>query len=244
MDQAISALGNTVATNQRMHMGPGAHLLHFSVADHTLMNVVAFVSDPNDYSYDEKLSRMVAKDVVVKAFEDFGPTVRTITNLLPTEVNEWAIFDTGVNLVPSYAKGRICIAGDAAHAAAPHHGAGAGIGVEDALALCCVVELAKVSIEQHGIPTEQALSTAFAAYESVRQERTHWFVSSSRGICDIYEWTHPEIGRNFDKIFNEIEWRSHKIWFFNFQEMMQFLKTHYKSAVTATKANSDTINCQ
>jgi salicylate hydroxylase len=234
MEKAIAALGNDVATNQRMHMGPHAHLLHFSVADHTLMNVVAFVSDPEDHAYDQKQAKVVNKDAVTKAFKDFGPTVRTITSLLPEQVNEWAIFDTGASLVPRYADGRACLVGDAAHAAAPHHGAGAGIGVEDALALCHVMELATTSIA-NGTRQEDALNAAFVAYEAVRRERTHWFVISSRNICDVYEWQHPEIGRDFDKIFKEIEWRSHKIWYFDFKKMQQQLESQYQQIVSLSK---------
>ncbi|KAL5333398.1 hypothetical protein BJX70DRAFT_68520 [Aspergillus crustosus] len=237
MDRAIAALGKEMATNQRMHMGPKAHLLHFSVANHTLMNVVAFVSDPGDYAYDEKLSRLVTKDAVLEAFKDFGPTVRTITSLLPDEVNEWAIFDTGVSLVPSYAAGRVCLAGDAAHAAAPHHGAGAGVGVEDALALCHVIELVTTSVTQDATPASGALSAAFAAYERVRLERTHWFVSSSRWICDVYEWQDPEIGQDFDLILKEIETRSHKIWYFDFGKMLEQLGEEYRNAVFPSKAD-------
>jgi 2-polyprenyl-6-methoxyphenol hydroxylase-like FAD-dependent oxidoreductase len=37
--------------------------------------------------------------------------------------------------VPTFAKGRVCLAGDAAHASTPNQGGGAGFGIEDALVL-------------------------------------------------------------------------------------------------------------
>jgi salicylate hydroxylase len=46
MPAALAALGTYKATNQHKHLGPRAHILHFPVANHTLMNVVAFVPDP------------------------------------------------------------------------------------------------------------------------------------------------------------------------------------------------------
>lgn len=118
-----------------MHIGPGAHVLHFPVAGHTLMNVVAFASDPSDWPDDEKMTAPAKREEVEKVFEDWRPTVRDITSLLPDDPDRWAIFDSYEYPAPFNAR-------DATHAASPHHGAGAGIGVEDALCLSTLLELA------------------------------------------------------------------------------------------------------
>lgn len=131
-----------------MHTGPGAHILHFPVANHTFLNIVAFVDEPNDWPVGDfnTVGNMVApaaREDVQKAFSGWGPTVRKLVDLLPDRFDKWAIFDTYDNPAPTFIQGRVCLAGDAAHASSPHHGAGAGIGVEDALAICTILEQAR-----------------------------------------------------------------------------------------------------
>ena len=77
-------------------------------------------------------------------------------------------------LAPTFSNGRVYIAGDAAYASAPHHGAGAGFGVEDALALGTVMEEAVATLKYTGKTTSRsaALTAAFEAYDAARRERT------------------------------------------------------------------------
>ncbi|KAI9879286.1 MAG: hypothetical protein M1830_009016 [Pleopsidium flavum] len=220
MDKAVDALGDYKARNQHMHMGPGAHVLHFPVAGHTLMNVVAFVTDPHDWCDNEKMTAPATRVEVEEAFAKWGPTVRAITNLLPDELDKWAIFDTFDHPAPTYARGQICIAGDAAHASSPHHGAGAGIGVEDALCLGTLVEMAVSSLQVKGASKVQVLSMAFDTFNAVRRERSQWLVNSSRSICEVYEWANPKTGKDPEKCLEEIKWRSHKIWYFDINGML------------------------
>ena len=221
MPAAISALGEHKARNQNMHLGPGAHILHFPVAGHTLMNVVAFATDPNDWPDDEKLTAPAKREDVEKVFEKWGPTVRDITKLLPDDLDKWAIFDSYDHQAPFYSSGRVCLAGDAAHAASPHHGAGAGMGVEDALCLSTVLELAISSIQQVDGPSKhQAISMAFETFSAVRKERSQWLVDSSRTVCEVYQWNDALTGADPEKCFKEIESRAHRIWHLDIEEML------------------------
>ena len=92
--------------------------------------------------------------------------------------NIWALFDHPP--APTYHyKGKICLLGDAAHASTPHHGAGAGMAVEDALILSKLL----ASIE-----TEGELQHAFAAYDKVRRPRSQRLVASSRKMALVYDF--------------------------------------------------------
>lgn len=64
------------------------------------------------------------------------------------------------------------------------------------------------------------LSSAFAAFDAVRRERTQWFVRSSRDGCDLYEWANEEIGMDPQKCHEDIKTRSHKIWYFDIEGML------------------------
>ena len=222
MDRAVAALGEEKAHNQCMHMGPRAHVLNFPIAQHTLINVVAFATEEGEWPH-EKMTAPATKQEVVEVFKDWNPTVRTIVSLLEDSLDKWAIFDTHKHPAPTFSNGRVCIAGDAAHASAPHHGAGAGFGVEDALALGTVMEEAVATLKHPGKRTSKsaALTAAFEAYDAARRERSQWLVRSSRTVGETYEWAHPNCGNDPEKCLKEIEWRAHKIWYFDIETMLR-----------------------
>jgi salicylate hydroxylase len=228
MDEATARLGHYRAHNQHMYGGPNAHVLHFPVAKQNLMNVVAFLTDLNDWPLERSMSQPATKDEIAGAFADWGPTVRNVIDLLPIEMEKWGVFDSLDYPAPTYSRGRVCIAGDAAHASSPHHGAGAGIGVEDALALTVLVDTVQSSIRTRDVRKTLALQAAFAAFTAVRRERSQWLVQSSREACEIYEWNDCHCGSDMDKGYEEIKRRSHKIWYFDIEGMLKQLEQEYR----------------
>lgn len=222
-----------------MHLGPGAHILHLPVAGQTLVNIVAFVDEPGEWPFQEMVAP-AKRSEVERVFASWGPTVRALVGLLPEDLDKYAVFDTYDHPAPTYVDGRVCIAGDAAHASSPHHGAGAGIGVEDALALCALVQLvhedvgnAAVALGTSSREAEEEsvgsrLERAFAAYDQVRRARSQWLVRSSREACEIYELKWPGTMDDMDKVFAEITERSHKIWHFDIKGMLRQLEDLYR----------------
>lgn len=114
---------------------------------------------------------------------------------------QWAIYDLGAHPLPTYHKNRVCLAGDAAHATSPHHGAGAGFCIEDSAIL-------SVLLEDERVHTPRDLEAALATFDAVRRERTQWLVQSSRFIGDAYEWRAPGVGGDFGGIEGEIKRRN------------------------------------
>ncbi|KAL9083516.1 MAG: hypothetical protein Q9165_008497 [Trypethelium subeluteriae] len=217
MDKVIPALGANKALNQCIHIGPQRHLLHFPVANQTLLNVVAFNTDDNPWTREDgRLTATATREEVVDTFKDWNDPVRTITQMFPETSEKWAVFDSFHHPVPFYTRHRVCLAGDAAHAAAPHHGAGAGVGVEDVL--CLATALTKASTLAND--AKAAAAAAFTVYNDVRYERTQWLVRSSHEVCDMYELDHPLTRGDMAKCREEIEARSHKIWYFDYQAML------------------------
>ncbi|KAL4869564.1 hypothetical protein BDV12DRAFT_196191 [Aspergillus spectabilis] len=226
MPLAISRLGPSLALNQHMYGGPQAHVLTFPVAKQTLLNIVAFVHDPHDWPLERNMTQPANKDEVQKAFRGWGPTVRAIIEMLLESqgLDKWGVFDMYDFPVPTYSQGRVCLAGDAAHASSPHHGAGAGIGVEDALALCVVLERAVKDISQGKGGKKEVLEKALKVFSDVRYERSQWLVRSSREVCETYEWGNPGCGRDLDKGFEDVKERSHRIWYFDIEGMIEELE--------------------
>lgn len=231
MDRARAALGDDKASTRFMHLGPDAHALTFPVAMGTFMNVVAFVTDAKDWDAEGgKFTAPATRDDAVGAFAGFGPAVRAIMGLLPDKLDKWAIFDTRDHPVPTYAQGRLGLAGDAAHAAAPHHGAGAGHGVEDALVLATLMKtVGSVSIGSRA----ERMRTALQTYNDIRYERTQWLVDSSRVVGELFEWQDEHCGRDPDRFGREIDWRSHQIWDFNVDEMVRNTEEQFSQRLQA-----------
>lgn len=200
-------------------MGPGGHVLTFPVNQGRTMNVVAFHTTPNDWSNGQKLTAPATREDALKDFECFGATVTNILKLTQAELDvvsrmflmqakliseQWAIFDLGDNPVPTFAKGRVCLVGDAAHATSPHHGAGAGLCIEDAAILA---EL----LADESVSSSDDVCAAFAVFNTCRKERGQWLVQSSRHIGDCYEWQGLGVDDDFAKIESEINLRNRMI---------------------------------
>jgi salicylate hydroxylase len=119
----------------------------------------------------------------------------------------------------------VCLVGDAAHAAAPHHGAGAGFAIEDAVVLAVVLEdAARVCGVLGETPSdctvrEEVLRTALLTYESIRLERTRWLIETSRYMGELYERQVDECGSDAAKCLAEVEARCHRIWDCNIDDM-------------------------
>ena len=218
MGDAKAALGDTKTQTRHMHLGPDAHALTFPVAGGTLLNVVAFVTDAEDWPYEDRFTAPAQKAEVLHAFKAFNPAVRAIMDLLPDKLDKWAVFDTYDHPIPTYVNGRVCIAGDAAHAAAPYHGAGAGFCIEDAAVLAALME--SVGTVESVKGKAERVRAAFETYNAVRLERAQWLVDSSRFVGEMYEWRDQEVGRDAERCAREIEWRSRRIWDYDVDGMM------------------------
>lgn len=220
MERAIEAIGEDMATSRIMYSGEGGHILTFPVAHGKTMNVVAFHHDPQEWG-SEQLVIPTTKEEAQRDFASWGHNVRVIINLLQDDLNKWGIFDLGDNPLSVFNKGRVCVAGDAAHATGPHHGAGAGFCIEDSAVLAELFQVAWENLRSGRARKSKAevLESALNVFDSARRERTQWLVSSSRISADLYEWMDESCGRDPQKIKEELLWRNHKIWNVNIEDM-------------------------
>lgn len=84
---------------------------------------------------------------------------------------QWAIFEHPH--ISTYARSRIAILGDAAHASTPHQGAGAGQAIEDAHVLAELLGDPRVTTAEH-------IVAAFRGYDAVRRPRSQRVVTTSK----------------------------------------------------------------
>ncbi|KAL2870742.1 uncharacterized protein BJX67DRAFT_246337 [Aspergillus lucknowensis] len=201
MDKAIEAIGEELASNSCMHMGPSNHMLTFPVNQGKTLNIVAFHTTTEPWKEYPRLTREGTREEALRDFAGYGPNVTKLLKLCEPKLNIWAIFDLGVNPVPYFSKSRIAVSGDAAHATSPHHGAGAGFCLEDTAVLATLFSDPRVQ-------THRDLEIALATFDASRRERTQWLVQSSRFIGDCYEWRADGVGRDFKKIEEAINSRN------------------------------------
>lgn len=228
MEQARARLGHAMVSTRFMYNGPNAHIITYPVAGDAFLNTLAVVSDPEPWSApDGRHTGRATRDEAVRAFVGWHEDVKAIVELLPTEMDQWAIYDMLENPVQQYHKGgRVCLAGDAAHAVGPHLGAGAGFGIEDA---CLLAELLK-SVQEaltnssvEGLKTKY-LEAAFGVYTETRYERTQWLVKHTRETVDLFEWRVPEVAKDPETYGREITWRFHEIWYYDIEKMVKQAK--------------------
>lgn len=219
---AVGAIGSDLASNRTLYMGKDGHVLTFPVAHGELMNVVAFRHDTEEWT-NQRLTIPSKREEAIRDFMGWGGAVKAIMNLLLDNLDRWAIFDLGDHPVPFYNKGRICIAGDAAHATSPHHGAGAGFCIEDSAILAeLLVEAWKhLGSSSPLLSKYTILEKTLQTFDSVRRERTQWLVQSSRVVADLYEWRDNECGQDAVKIKQELVARNHEIWNVNLEHMAE-----------------------
>ncbi len=143
-------------TAGRLWAGPFKHFLVFPVRHGTMVNYVGFV--PADEEMKESWSAPGDPEVLRRAFEGWDPRVGEVLKQVD-KTFRWALYDR--DPLPTWAKGRLTLLGDAAHPMLPYLGQWANQSIEDGMALATI--LAQVNTA--------AVPAALLAYERLRRER-------------------------------------------------------------------------
>nr|POF15288.1 6-methylsalicylic acid decarboxylase ata [Quercus suber] len=199
MEDAADLLGDELARNAQMYLGRGAHILTFPIEHGQTLNVVAFSTQDDGVWTDSRWVKPMDHEAMAADFEGWAPATRQILSLLQ-KPDVWALFHHAP--APTYARSRICLLGDAAHASTPHNGAGAGQAVEDALILSRVLAL---------VSDARDLATAFRVFDRIRRPRTQEHVQRSWAAGQLYELQDPEAGEDWDKVAERL--RSKMAWY-------------------------------
>lgn len=191
----------------------------------TFLNIAAFVYEASDFPNPETMTAPATRGDIEQVLSRWGPHMRDLAKLFPERVVKWGIFDTDDHPAPTYARGRVCIVGDAAHASTPFQGVGACMGVEDALVVCEVLDVARDRIgrDEPGqidgrktSPIEKALQV----YSRERMSRSQWVVRSSREMGQMYQWRYGPTGRDVERSRTKLERASRRIWDYDVEDMV------------------------
>ncbi|KAL2808464.1 hypothetical protein BJX63DRAFT_424565 [Aspergillus granulosus] len=222
LEAVVAAMGEDKGYSHCLHVGPGAYTVTYPIANNTLTNMILFCKTSTAWPDTNKLLATCLRSTAQEAISTWKPDVRGVVDLLPETPNKWAIFDMSDHPAKSYTRGRVCVAGDAAHASTPFLASGAAMGVEDAAVLATTLETA-LSRPSTGKPGEKtaAIEAAFRAFSALRIERSQMVVRYSREVGEMCMWQNEEIGRDPERCFQEIWRRYCDVWEFDVQEMVE-----------------------
>jgi salicylate hydroxylase len=144
-------------------MGPGAHLLHYSIAGGSLINFLAVVDGPGQWTAPAWMED-AEPGAHLEAFAGWHPAVTEMIGAVP-QSPRWGLF--ALPPLQHWSRGAVVLLGDAAHAMLPHHGQGANQTIEDAAVLDAELDNADDII------------TALRRYEDRRKVRTRQVQAAS-----------------------------------------------------------------
>ncbi|KAF9449149.1 4-aminobenzoate hydroxylase [Macrolepiota fuliginosa MF-IS2] len=166
-----------------MYTGKNKHTVVYPIAEKFINVVVTIHGKENDGKlWDGPWNTEVSATEFYEQFagwdEEFQALIHCIKR--PTK---WAV--QKLKNLPVYAKNRVFLMGDAAHAMVPHQGAGAGIGIEDAYTLAALLTHPSTT---PGFTTEYIDKVA-SIYNAVRVPRAHSMSngSSRQGYLYAFE---------------------------------------------------------
>ena len=199
---ADAILGHAVAGNGNLFVGKGGYITMYPVEHGTLVNAVLVRRKGNmQWPHDEWLVP-TPRETMCADWAGWGEPVRRILEKV-RDTSRWALFDAPD--ASTYVKGRVALMGDAAHAATPHQGAGAGMAFEDAYVLSRL--LGEVG-EKEGVGVEEV----FRVYDQVRRPRTQRLVRTSREVMGVYSMMKEGIGEDLGRIKADVDERHRWIW--------------------------------
>ena len=197
----VAAAGGMKNHTNRPDLGHHGHVLTTLIEHGKVVNVVGYHTKEDGKWDDQAWVKPSSKEDMLASFDGWSEPVRKIIELVE-KPDVWALFD---HLPAStyHRQGKICLLGDSAHASTPHHGAGAGMAVEDALILSRLL----AAIDHAG-----DLEAAFAAYDAVRRPRSQRLVASSRKVAEVYDFEDEVIGDNMAALREYLEHAWEWIW--------------------------------
>ncbi|PTB69944.1 FAD/NAD(P)-binding domain-containing protein [Trichoderma citrinoviride] len=168
-------------------LGPDRHFLVFPISRNKTLNVVAFVTKPEEELGDlrESWSSTAPRAEVEAEFAGWEETVQRIVRAMEPNPGKWKLNDRELLDQWVYLGGRVVLSGDAAHAMLPHQGSGAGHAIEDSFVMGQAVK----AFFENPAP---GLETYMKLYQETRLPRAQKAQLTSRQAGDVYEMQGPE----------------------------------------------------
>ncbi len=157
----------------RVWLGPGAHLVHYPVADGKEINLVAVTTDAQ---MTESWGEEAAATDVVRRVSNWNEVPRGVI-ASASQFRRWSLYEAP--LLSPWGKGVVTLLGDAAHGMFPFIAQGAASALEDAVTLA------------DNLRGAEDVASALRNYERNRMPRTAKMQSAARNVGRIYHMPRP-----------------------------------------------------
>jgi 3-hydroxybenzoate 6-monooxygenase len=149
--------------------GPGFHVIYYPLRDYSELNIVAVFRTE---TFAEKSNPAANKAEMQRMYRDTHREVQEVLGLMDL-TRRWPLADR--DPIRHWAKGRVVLLGDAAHATLQSLAQGAGMAVEDAAYLAELLN-----------PDGRDIADAFQQFQRDRLTRTARVQLESRALWDVY----------------------------------------------------------
>ncbi|KAJ7111977.1 hypothetical protein C8R44DRAFT_883009 [Mycena epipterygia] len=147
--------------------GPFRMMFVYPCRNGSLINFVGFYTNSPDE--EAKWTPTASREEIIEKFKDFHPKfLRLLDVPIHSDIHKWQL--RVLPLLPSWIRGRAALLGDAAHATLPLLGQGAGMAIEEAGALGCLLP---AGTRREDIPAR------LAAYQDLRKLRGEFVKTES-----------------------------------------------------------------
>lgn len=209
METMVSVVGEQRARVSTMYVGHGAYGITYPIMRAKKVNVGLYkLSEEWD---SDTWVRPADRDKMERDLGHMGDYVNSLMQHMP-DPSQWAIFEHPP--ISTFARSRVAILGDAAHASTPHQGAGAGQAIEDAHVLAELLADARVTTPEH-------VAVAFKAYDEVRRPRSQRVVATSKENADLLCLCHEGVGDDEQKLKDTWEERYRWLWDIDVEEQAE-----------------------
>ncbi|KAL4805182.1 hypothetical protein BDV18DRAFT_25657 [Aspergillus unguis] len=209
METMVQAVGDHRARVSSMYIGDGAYGISYPIARAKKVNVGIYPLH-SEWDHDGWV-RPASKEQMRKEFAHMGKYVNSLVEHMP-DPTQWAILEHPH--ISTYARGRVAILGDAAHASTPHQGAGAGQAIEDAHVLAELLGDPRVQ-------TGEDVAAAFEAYDKVRRPRSQRVVTTSKENAYLLCQRLEGVGNDEEKLKKTLRERLRWLWDCDVQEQAE-----------------------
>ena len=209
MDTMVEAVGEHRARVSTIYVGQGAYGVSYPIMHAQKVNVGLY--KPGETWDSDTWTRPADKEEMQRDMGHMGEHVSSLIQHMP-DPTQWAIFEYPP--ISTFARSRVAILGDAAHACTPHQGAGAGQAIEDAHVLAELLADSRVTTPEH-------VAAAFQAYDAVRRPRSQKVMATSKGNADLLCLRHEGIGDDEQKLREEWDERYKWLWDIDIEEQAE-----------------------
>jgi len=149
--------------------GPGFHIVHYPLRNHTLFNIVAVFETA---TYDRKGDLASYRAEIDRTYADAHPAMKALLDIMDLE-RRWIIADR--DPIRHWNSGRVTLLGDAAHPALQTFAQGACMAIEDGVTLAAMLA-----------GSGSKIAATLAAFSRVRHLRTARLQLESRRVWEDY----------------------------------------------------------